>query len=296
MAAKQDMAVFGFAETLRQTSALAGKLKAPAHQIEVHTFPDKETRVRVPAGARTAVLYRSLDHPNPKIFEIIQAASALRDLGAEKITLVCPYLPYMRQDKVFQKGEALSQMVFGKLLTPWIDGVIAVEPHLHRTRTMADVFPGISTLALSGGEIMADYFRRKRIDKNTLVLGPDEEAWHTAKPFAENLKLEWAAAKKKRKGDRDVEVAIEDAEIKGRPVIIVDDVISSGMTAFQAARKAYDMGAETVEVAVVHALSAPQTLIALEQAGVVWVVSCDGVPHETNKIPLAPALAKALKV
>ncbi len=295
MAEKDKTAVFGFPETFDQATALAQKLKAPVHHVEVHTFPDLETRVRIPAAANHAVLYRSLDHPNPKIFEVVQAASALRDLGAEKITLVCPYLPYMRQDKVFHKGEAFSQMLFGKIITPWVDAIIAVEPHLHRTRTMADVFPTLEAVALSGGDIMADYFHRKRIDKDTLVLGPDEEAWHTAKPFAEKLNLEWATAVKKRKGDRDVEVDIENAGVEGRPVIIVDDVISSGMTVFEAAKKAYDMGASTVEVAAVHALVDSQTLAAFEQAGVVWVVSCDGVPHETNKIPLAPALAKALK-
>ncbi|HXV73537.1 MAG TPA: ribose-phosphate diphosphokinase [Sphingomonadales bacterium] len=288
-------AVFAFPEVEDEAGRLAKKLAVPLGFIDLHFFPDGESRVTVPFTADHAILYQPLHNANLKLFPVIQALSALKAREDVTIAFVCPYLPYMRQDKVFRDGQAFSQKVFAKVISPWIDSLITVEPHLHRSRSMDTVFPDITGIALSGGEIMAGYFSRKRVDKNTLVLGPDEEAWHTAKPFAEALKLDWTTAVKKRKGDRDVEVDIEGKDLKGRPVIIVDDVISSGMTVFQTAKKAYDLGAGSVEVAVVHALANNQTLEALRQAGVAWVVSCDGVPHETNKIQLAPALAKACK-
>lgn len=288
-------AVFAFPEVEEEAGRLAKKLDVPLGLIDLHYFPDGESRVTVPFSADAAFLYQPLNDANLKMFPVIQALSALKARDGAAITFVCPYLPYMRQDKVFRDGQALSQKVFAKVISPWVDTLITVEPHLHRSRSMDTVFPEIKGIALSGGEIMAGYFRRKRVAKNTLVLGPDEEAWHTAKPFAEALELDWATAVKKRKGDRDVEVDIEGKDLKGRPVIIVDDVISSGMTVFQAAKKAYSLGAGVVEVAVVHALAKPQTLEALRQAGVAWVISTDSVPHETNKIPLAPALARACK-
>lgn len=290
-----DKAIFGFEECRAGAEALAGKMKLPSCHVDVHTFPDGESRVTIPFVAENAILYRPLHQPNSKIFEVIQAASALRDNGAKTISFVCPYLPYMRQDKVFHKGEALSQKVFSKLISPWIDTLITVEPHLHRTKTIDSVFPDIKGVALSGGLAMANFYRAKGVDKNTLVLGPDEEAWHTVKPFAEKLGLEWTTAVKKRRGDRDVEVDIEKRDIKGRPVLIVDDVISSGMTVFEATKKAYALGAESVEIAAVHALFNDHTSEALKHAGVSWVISCDGVPHFSNKIPLAPLIAGALK-
>lgn len=295
MSGKNKLAVFGFPGTYPAAKALARELGVPAHQIEVHTFPDHETRVRVLERAETAVLYRPLHDPNAKIFEVIQAAAALRDMGAKTIEMVCPYLPYMRQDKVFRKGEALSQTIFGKVLAPWIDGLTAVEPHLHRTRTLDEVFEGIRAIALSGGKIMADYVRQKGFDQNALVLGPDVEAWHTARPFAEALGLEWVTAAKKRRGDRTVEVRLKDGDFKGRRVIIVDDVISTGMTVINAARAAFAKGAAGLEVYAVHALFDQKTAQDFKAAGIKTVASCDGVPHPSNKIPLAPALAKALK-
>ncbi len=290
-----EKAVFGFADCEKGARALAKEMALPFGLVDVHSFPDGESRVTVPISATGAILYRPLHQPNSKIFEVIQAASALRDNGAKTINFVCPYLPYMRQDKVFHAGEALSQKVFGDVISPWMDAIITVEPHLHRTRTMDKVFSNTNGVALSGGLAMADYYRKHGFDKSTLVLGPDEEAWHTAKPFAEALGLEWTAALKDRKGDRTVVVTIENTDLKGRPVIIVDDVISSGMTVFEATKNAYDLGAKSVEVAAVHALFNDHTHEALKHAGVSWVISCDGVPHFSNKIPLAPIIAKALK-
>ena len=104
-------------------------------------FPDRETLVRVsrPVG-RQAVLVRSLDEPNVKVFEVLLAADALRRAGARSLTLVCPYLSYMRQDKVFRAGEPISQLVVGRLLSTGFDRVITLEPHLHRVRNLGQVF------------------------------------------------------------------------------------------------------------------------------------------------------------
>lgn len=290
-----DKAVLGFAECQAGAKALADKMKLPFGMVDVHSFPDGESRVTIPHCAENTILYRPLHQPNPKIFEVIQAASALRDNGAKTINFVCPYLPYMRQDKVFHPGEALSQNVFSRVISPWIDALITVEPHLHRANTIDSVFPDIRGVALSGGLAMADYYREEGFDKSALVLGPDSEAWHTAKPFAESLGLEWAVAEKKRRGDRDVEVTIKDGKLQDRPVIIVDDVISSGMTVIGAAKAAFELGASAAQVAVVHALFDQKTKEAFDRAGLSRVVSCDGVAHFSNQIPLAPLIAKALK-
>ena len=116
-------------------TALAGALAVPLTQIDVHRFPDKEARVRVMDCAavqgRHVALYRSLDDPDSKIIEVLLAASALRDAGAAAVTLVAPYLCYMRQDKAFNPGEAVSQRAIGALLAQAFDGLVAVDPHLH---------------------------------------------------------------------------------------------------------------------------------------------------------------------
>lgn len=289
-------AVFAFPEAERQGKALAGALGVPFHTVNLHHFPDGESLVRVPGAARRAHLYRTLDHPNPKLFEVVLALSALRANGAQAITLVAPYLPYMRQDKVFRPGQALSQRVLGQMLAPWLDAVVAADPHLHRTASMETVFPEKRSAAVSGGKALARHFWENRIDRSTYVLGPDEEAHHYAGPFAESLGLEWGCAVKKRRGDQEVEVTLPDkADVKDRPVLIVDDIASSGMTVVEAAKAAKAAGAKTVSAAVTHALHDQAAAEKMKRAGVARVISCDGVPHPTNAVSLAPELAAAIK-
>lgn len=289
-----NRAVFAFPDSQAGAKALAKVLNVPLGIIDVHTFPDGETMPQLPFKAGDAILYRPLHHPNSKIFEVVQVLSALHDTGALKISFVCPYLPYMRQDKIFHEGQPLSQAVFARVISPWVHILIAVEPHLHRSHSMKSVFPDVTGTALSGGLALAEYYKTQGFDKNAIVLGPDEEAWHTAKPFAEALGLDWTVAEKKRHGDREVVVTLEDGQFKGRPVIIVDDVISSGMTIVKAAREARQAGANSVEAAGVHALFDKKAEAAFKDAGIKSVISCDGVPHPSNKAPLAPLIARAL--
>ena len=95
---------------------LAQALGVPCRTVTVHRFPDGESLVRVEPSPETAFLYRSLDHPNDKLVELLLAVSALRANGAAKVVLIAPYLAYMRQDIAFHDGEAISQRVVGKLL------------------------------------------------------------------------------------------------------------------------------------------------------------------------------------
>jgi len=291
---RHNRAIFGFPECQPQALALAKALDCPYVDVSIHIFPDRESLVRIGEGAKEAILYRPLHHPNEKIFEVILAASALKDLAAEKITLVTPYLPYMRQDKVFHPGEALSQKVFAKVLTPWLDALVTIEPHLHRSNTIESVFPSLEGVALSGAAPLADYFREAGIAKNTLVVGPDEEAHHIARPFAEGLGLEWTTAVKKRSGDRDVKVTLDGVNLKGRPVLIIDDVISTGMTLIHCANVAFEGGAVSVSAAAVHALYDDKTASAFKAAGISPVISTDSIPHPSNKVALAAYLTGAL--
>jgi ribose-phosphate pyrophosphokinase len=126
------LAVHCFPDSLVFARKLASALGASLARVALHYFPDAETRVRVEPGTEHALLVRSLHDPNAKLFELLLAAAALRDSGAPSVTLVAPYLPYMRQDRAFARGEAVSQRVLGRLLGGAFDRVVCVEPHLHR--------------------------------------------------------------------------------------------------------------------------------------------------------------------
>ncbi|MCB2044251.1 MAG: ribose-phosphate pyrophosphokinase-like domain-containing protein, partial [Rhodoferax sp.] len=119
---------------------LAHAAGLPASRIERHRFPDGELKLRLPAALPPhTVLYRSLDQPNEKLVELLLAARTARTLGATQLTLVAPYLPYMRQDIAFSPGEAVSQRIVGPFLASLVDAVITVDPHLHRVATLEEV-------------------------------------------------------------------------------------------------------------------------------------------------------------
>lgn len=289
-------ALFGFSECRKGARALAHTLSVPYGEVALHHFPDGESLVRLPFVAKRSILYRSLERPNSKLVELILALSALHDHGAQRVVLVAPYLPYMRQDKVFREGEALSQKVLGRLLAPLCHAIVAVEPHLHRTRTMEAIFPGCKGAAISGAEALARHLNKRGVALNTCVIGPDEESFRVAKPLAHKLGLSWATAVKKRRGDRSVSVRVpRGVAVKGRHVIIADDVISTGATVINAAKALKRAGAQSLAVAVVHALHNQHTSQAIKRAGVRSLLSCDGVPHPSNKASLSKDLAVAVK-
>lgn len=288
-------AVYGFPESEAAAGRLAARLALPCRVVSLHRFPDGESLVRVDPPALSAILYRSLDRPNDKLIEILLAASALRDGGCEEITLVAPYMAYMRQDIAFHSGEAVSQKVVGKLLAGAMDRVATVNPHLHRTPTIDAVFPGIAAIAIDAAPAIAALLATEGIARDTVVIGPDEESRPWARALAEPLGLPVITATKERRGDRDVTVSLpETPTLAGRPVLLLDDVVSTGGTLAACARAARAAGAGRIEAFVVHALCDEQTMRGLAAAGIDRLRSCDGVPHPSNALHLADLLAAAL--
>lgn len=288
--------VYGFPDSRDGAVKLAAALGVPCHIAELHRFPDGESLVRLPEAMERPVVYRSLDRPNDKLVELVLAASVLRRHGAVEVTLVAPYMAYMRQDAVFRPGEPVSQTVIGDLLAGVFDRFVCVEPHLHRVHSLAEMFGGRPAVALSGAGAIAERLAADRVAPDTVVIGPDEESAPLVEGVAKPLGLSWTVGTKVRRGDRDVSVELpDDADLAGRPVVLVDDVISSGQTIVCGAEAAREKGAESVRVFAVHALHSPETMARFSALGL-EVASCDGVPHPSNALPLAHRIAEALRV
>jgi ribose-phosphate pyrophosphokinase len=273
---------------------LAAALKVPLHRIERHQFPDGETRLRLPAAlpARVALL-RGLHQPNPKLAELLIAAPAARELGVAQLTLVCPYLAYMRQDMAFSPGEAVSQRHVGASLAAWFDTVITVDPHLHRVASMDQVVPGRRGVALSAAPLLGEWAARHA--RSPILLGPDEEAAPWVQKAAQTQGLDHATCVKLRSGDREVAVALPALDFAGREVVLIDDVASTGRTLAVTAAALRQRGVAAVDVAVTHALFVGDAVEQLAAAGVRHVWSSDSVPHASNVVSLVPLLAAALR-
>lgn len=291
-----SLAVHGFSESVPQAHLLAENLGAPYADIEVHRFPDGESLVRVDGAAETVVVYRSLDVPNDKLIELMLAASALRDGGAKRLVLVTPYLCYMRQDMAFHPGEAVSQKVVCGFLDNLFDAVITVDPHLHRTSDLSSVFPTARAEALSAAPLLAARLQERDIARDTILVGPDGESRQWVEAVAAPLSLDVLVGQKERAGDRKVAIEIPGIErAAGRAVILVDDVISTGMTLAGAARLLLEAGATGAEVMTVHMLDDPTVPPMLRDAGIARIESSDSVPHDSNAVRLAPMLADSVR-
>jgi len=293
---EQTGAVYGFSENTVAARALAEALGLMFVSIDVHTFPDGESRVSAIAAAAHAIVLRSLHQPNTKILELILAAHALRDTGAETLTLVAPYLAYMRQDMAFHRGEAVSQKVVGDLLAGAFDRFVSVDPHLHRTPSLRDVFGGKAARTLTAAPAISGHINARGLSPDTLLIGPDEESHPWVSAVAAPLSFSWMTATKERYGDRKVTITIPtEVEIRGRPIIAIDDVISSGGTLATLAALLRSRGAASIEAYTTHALFSAEDERAMRDAGINAIYSCNSVPHRTNAVDLTPTLAQGLK-
>jgi ribose-phosphate pyrophosphokinase len=285
--------VLGFPDYSEQARRLAATAELAYQEVEIHRFPDGESRVRLPPRLPSrVVLCRSLQCPNDKLIELALAARAARDLGAGHLTLIAPYLCYMRQDRAFHPGEAVSQRIVGRLLADWFDALITVDPHLHRVSTLEEAVPVSRARSLSAAPLMARFLRQ--VVEDPLLIGPDAESRQWVSTIARQEGLDYRIGEKRRLGDREVRISFDKALGTGRRIVLIDDVASTGRTLERAVAVLAPARPASVDVLVTHALFLEGTLERLQAAGVGRVWSTDSIPHATNRLELAPLLAGAL--
>jgi len=293
--------LLGFEEYEAQTRHLAEAIGLSYARVGVHHFPDGECKVTLPGKLPVHVMFcRSLDHPDDKLIQLLLAATTARQLGARRLTLVAPYLCYMRQDKAFSVGEAVSQPIIGRFLAGLFDDVITVDPHLHRTHDLADAVPAAHAIALSATAALRDFLHsyceaHPESHADLILLGPDSESEQWVRSLAEADGLAYGVACKKRLGDREILITLPDLDLSAKVVVLVDDVISSGETIAIAAQACLERRAKRVDVLVTHPLFAQGAIERLRQAGVGNIWSTDSISHPSNCIALTSLIAETVQ-
>jgi len=288
------MQLLGFHEYHHQAERLARTLGVEYHQVAVHRFPDGESKVTLPGELDEELIFcRSLDRPNNKLIELYLACMAARERGVKHITLVAPYLCYMRQDAAFHPGEVISQQVIGHWLGELFDRVITVDPHLHRIHDLHQVIPGAETVVLTATGLMADFLAQR--PSPPILLGPDGESEQWVRQIAKDNGLEWQVANKRRYSDHRVEVQLPEFDCSDRVVVITDDVASTGRTIAQTAKALKQAGAQTVNCLITHPLFVEDAEQVLANACINHIWSTDSINHSSNVIQLDQLLAQAIK-
>ncbi len=288
--------VLSFPESRPQAQQLAEALGVDCEEVLIHHFPDGESKLTLPQKLPERVIFhRSLDHPNDKLVELLLAAECACEQGVQHLTLVAPYLCYMRQDIAFHPGEAVSQTIIGRFLAQQFEQVITVDTHLHRIQQLEQAIPIQHAYNLTATTAMGMFLKQQHLQPSPLLLGPDQESEQWVASIAEITQFDYLVADKTRLGDCDVSINLPAADYKNRDVIIVDDVISSGYTVAVAAQQAQKKGARAVHCLITHALFAEDAVENLKTAGVQHIWSSDSITHSSNVISLAPLLAGVLK-
>ncbi|WP_031435671.1 ribose-phosphate diphosphokinase [Methylomarinum vadi] len=289
------MLILAFSDYLPQAQRLAASLNLPVKEVFLHHFPDGESLVRLPVDLPEHVIVcRSLNQPNDKLIELMLTANTARQLGAKRLTLVAPYLCYMRQDIANQPGEAVSQRIVGQLLANLFDDVITVDPHLHRISSLDQAIPLQNAVSLTAAEPIARFLKQQLT--HAVLLGPDDESEQWVAAIADKIGFDYAVATKRRSGDKNVSVTLPAFDFADKSVVIIDDMASTGRTLAQAAELLMAAGAGQVCAVVTHPLFCGDAEQHINKAGVGHIWSSDSISHSTACIYLNELLARAVRV
>lgn len=279
-----------FADYQSQARQLAKALSVDYALVDLHHFPDGESLLRIPQQLdKHVIIFRSLEHPNDKLIELMLLCKAARNQGVERITLVAPYLCYMRQDKAFHPGEIISQVYIAEFLAQLVDEIITVDPHLHRIGSLSEIFPTTKTTSLSASNLLGQFLQHNFSE--VILLGPDSESQQWVSKMAQLGNYCYGVAEKIRHTDREVSISLPDLDVSGKHVVLVDDMISTGHTVAETARLLYQRGTNRVDVLVTHALFSEDAMSTLHDAGIQHIWSSDSINHSSNCIPLTSLFA-----
>lgn len=270
---------------------------------EIDHFADGEIRPWVKESVRdkTVFVIQSFSQPlSEYIMECILLADAIKRGAPKRMIGVIPYFGYARQDKQHRVGEPVSARVIAKLLevVPFQE-VITID--LHNDAIVG--FFRIPVVHLSALPIIADYLKTTDLT-DSVVVSPDVGGVKRARNLAFILNLPLVVMEKGRKLDKtdDSEVYQIIGDVKGKKIILIDDIISTGGTIVNGATSLREQGAQSVTVCASHGVLSGDAINKLNQAPIKKVVVSDSIHHpdlERNEkfqiVSVAPILAQTIK-
>jgi ribose-phosphate pyrophosphokinase len=281
--------------------AMAERLDADLGTSTIRRFPDSEFYVRIDSrvAGRAVWLVCTMHPASDKLLPLYFMAQTARDLGARAVYLAAPYLAYMRQDDRFQDGEGVTSRYFGRLLSSAVDGLVTVDPHLHRFAALAEVY-SVPTHAVRAAPRIAAWVRENV--EHPAVIGPDAESEQWVAAVAAELGCPQLVLRKVRRGDREVAVsAVANGASSGAAIdwshhtpVLVDDIVSTARTMIETVLQLQRAGASPPICVGVHAVFSQSAYGDLCEAGAARVVTCNTIPHASNEIDVLDLVADAI--
>ena len=292
------MKIVGGSSGRALATLVARELDLKVSGVEIKRFPDGEKYLRVDEdlAGQDVVIVQSINHePDELLFEYFLLCDTIKDLGASKVIAVLPYFAYARQDSRFNPGEAVSFKTVTKLIEyVGTTELFSVDMHQHRIERPADVFR-IPAHNLTAAPLLAEYVKAKTSLEKPIVIGPDEESEQWASTAAKVIGADHDVLEKKRLGAEKVEITTRRLDVRGRDVLLIDDIISTGGTIIEASRILKSQGARRLIVACTHPILAQNALARIYESGAEIVVGTDTVPSPVSFVSVAPLIADAIR-
>ncbi len=283
---------------------IAQELGIEAINTEIKKFPDGENYLRINLEDETIIADKeviiiqstgpsSSGNQNSRLMELFMIIDSVKRMGAAKIVVVVPYLAYARQDKIFRPGESQFANVIFRILNSFgLDELYTVD--IHAPEVMDEC--SCKAVNIDSMKLLADYIKTKGA-KDIVVVSPDKGAIDRSKAFAnyfgENIPVEIFDK------ERDVktgEIKISGAlNLKGKDVVVSDDIIATGGTMATAIKIAKENGANKIFAVATHALLLGQAKFRILQAGADEIIGTDSIDNEVCQVSLAKIIADYLK-
>ena len=273
---------------------LARKLKAVYIETETKIFPDGESKItllKIPKKSVILVVQSTYPPVDTNLLQTLSIISQVRKVSSRTFAII-PYIGYARQDKQFLSGEVITMSVVAKMLqSVGAKKVIVVDI---QSNTALNHF-NIPTENVSAVPELAKYFKKLKL-KNALVVSPDMGGALRAKKFASQLNTDFITLKKSR--DRNtgkVQIHSSKVDVRGRDLIVVDDIISTGGSVVRATQFLKRQKCKRVFVACTHGLFIGDATKKMKKAGVSQIISTNTIPRSTSKVDVSGVIVESIQ-
>lgn len=298
----QELKIFSGNANLSLAQEICAYLGQGLGEATVSLFSDGEIRVKIDENVRGADVFvvQSCCQPvNDSLMELLIIVDALKRSSANRITAVIPYFGYARQDRKDQPRVPITAKLVADLITTaGADRVLTMDLHAGQIQG----FFNVPVDHLYAMPVLLDYITKQQIDDLVLV-SPDAGGVERTRAFAKRIQANLAIIDKRREGPNQAQVMNIIGDVKGKSVLLLDDMIDTAGTIVQGAQACADQGAREVWTACTHAVLSGPALQRLQDSCITQVVSTNTIPlrgkdlvcPKLHQLSVAPLLGEAIR-
>ncbi len=301
MKLENELGLFSGRANPELANEIARYIEVPLGDIELSSFSDKEMYVRINQNIRgkDVFLIQPTSPPaNENLMELLIMIDAFQRASARRITAVIPYYGYGRQDRKDEPRVPITAKLVANLVTTaGADRVLTIDLHAAQIQGFFD----IKVDHLFAAPVFIDYFISKNL-KDLVILSPDMGGIRRARAYANRLDASLAVIDKRRTGTNKAEVLNVVGEVKGKQILIVDDMVDTGGTLIAAVKALTEKGAQEIYVSATHPILSESAYELIESSSLKELLVTDTIPLKQGKartkikiLSVAPLLGQAIR-